>query len=114
MGMKVIKKFIQTIEVLFAEGKLSLWEHHLLLKNGKIIPFEANVAVLKDKDRNSIGTLISFRDLTERKKAELDLQQAYSELQEAKEYLENIISTSVDGIIITDPQGTITRVNEVS
>ncbi len=111
-GNESYKKVIQTIEVLFAEGKLSLWEHYLLRRNGKIIPFEANVAVLKDKDRNSIGTLISFRDLTERKKAELDLKQAYSELQEAKDYLENIISTAVDGIIITDPQGNISRVNE--
>ena len=102
----------QTLEVLFTAGKVSRWEHHLLLQNGKVIPFEANVAVLKDRNGNSIGTIISFRDLTERKKAELDLQQAYSELQEAKEYLENIISTAVDGIIIADPQGTIIRVNE--
>jgi PAS domain S-box-containing protein len=111
-GNESYKKVIKTIEVLFAEGKLSLWEHYLLQKNGKIIPFEANVAVLKDKDGNSIGTIISFRDLTERRKAELNLKQAYSELQEAKEYLENIISTAVDGIVITDPQGNISRVNE--
>ena len=105
MGKKSYRKkfYSQTLEVLFTEGKVSLWEHYLLLKNGKVIPFEANVAVLKDRDGNSIGTVISFRDLTERKKAELDLKQAYSELQEAKEYLENIISTAVDGIIITDP-----------
>ena len=102
----------QTLEELFTAGKVSLWEHHLLLQNGKVIPFEANVAVLKDRNGNSIGTIISFRSLTERKKAEFDLKQAYGELQEAKEYLENIISTAVDGIIITDSQGTITRVNE--
>jgi len=111
-GDESYKKVIQTIEVLFAEGKLSLWEHYLLRKNGKVIPFEANVAVLKDKDGNSIGTIISFRDLTERRKAELNLKKAYSDLREAKEYLENIISTAVDGIIITDPQGNISRVNE--
>jgi PAS domain S-box-containing protein len=97
-GDENFSKVIETIELVFAEGKLSSWEHHLLLKNGKVIPFEANVAVLKDKDGNSTGTVISFRDLTERKKA--------------KEFLENIISTSVDGIITTDPKGTITRVNE--
>ena len=102
----------QTLEELFTAGKVSLWEHHLLLQNGKVIPFEANVAVLKDRNGNSIGTIISFRDLSEKKKAELDLKQAYGELQEAKEYLENIISTAVDGIIITDPQGNISRVNE--
>lgn len=111
-GEENYKKVIQTIEILFTEGKLFLWEHYILLKNGRIIPFEANVAVLKDKDGNSIGTLISFRDLTERKKAELDLKKAYSELQEAKEYLENVFLTAVDGIIITDPKGTINRVNE--
>ena len=108
-GDENVNKVIETIGLVFAEGKLSSWEHHLLLKNGKVIPFEANVAVLKDKDGNSIGTVISFRDLTERKKAELELQNAYGELQEAKEFLENIISTSVDGIITTDPYGTIKR-----
>jgi PAS domain S-box-containing protein len=111
-GDENFSKVIETIGLVFAEGKLSSWEHHLLLQNGKVIPFEANVAVLKDKDGNSIGTVISFRDLTERKKAELELQKAYGELQKAKEFLENIISTSVDGIITTDPKGSITRVNE--
>jgi PAS domain S-box-containing protein len=111
-GDENVNTVIETIGLVFAEGKLSSWEHHLLLKNGKVIPFEANVAVLKDKDGNSIGTVISFRDLTERKKAELELQSAYGELQEAKEFLENIISTSVDGIISTDPYGTIKRINE--
>ena len=111
-GEESYTKVIQTIEALFTEGKLSLWEHYLLLQNGKVMPFEANVALLKDKDGHSIGTIISFRDLTERRKAELDLKKAYSDLREAKEYLENIISTVVDGIIITDPQGSISRVNE--
>jgi PAS domain S-box-containing protein len=111
-GDENFSNVIETIGLVFAEGKLSSWEHHLLIKNGKVIPFEANVAVLKDKDGNSIGTVISFRDLTERKKAELELQKAYGELQEAKEFLENIISTSVDGIITTEPKGTITRVNK--
>lgn len=53
-----------------------------------------------------------MRDLKEKKLADKKLDKAYSELQEAREYLENIISTSADGIVITDPQGTITRVNE--
>ena len=66
----------------------------------------------KDKKGNNIGAVSCYQDLTERKKAELELKQAYCELQEAKEYLENVISTTVDGIIITDPQGMITRVNE--
>jgi len=111
-GDENVNTVIETIGLVFAEGKLSSWEHHLLLKNGKVIPFEANVAVLKDKDGNSIGTVISFRDLTEREKSELELKKAYGELQEAKEFLENIISTSVDGIISTDPYGTIKRINE--
>ena len=46
-----------------------------------------------------------MRDITERKKAE-------KEIQEARDFLENIINNSVDGIMIVDPQGYITRVNE--
>ena len=46
-----------------------------------------------------------MRDITERKNAE-------KEIKEARDFLENIINNSVDGIMIVDPQGYIVRVNE--
>jgi PAS domain S-box-containing protein len=102
----------QTLEILFAEGKVSLWKHYILLKNGGVIPIEANVGVLRDKDGSNMGTVLSFRDLTGKKIAERELNKAYQESQEAKEYLENIFSTALDGIVTVDPKGVITRCNE--
>jgi PAS domain S-box-containing protein len=63
------------------------------------------MSVLKDKNGDRRGSVIIARDITERKRAE-------KETKETKEFLENIFRTSVDGIIVTDPQGFITMTNE--
>ena len=109
---KTVQRIWEMLEVVFNTGKLSSWCHYLKPKSSRIIPYELSVSLLKDKEGNNIGMVLSFRDLTERKMAELKLNTAYGELQEAKDYLENIISTAVDGIITVDPKGTIIRTNE--
>lgn len=50
------------------------------------------------------GSLVILRDITERKKAEV-------ETKKARDFLENIFKTSVDGIMVTN-KGRITMVNE--
>jgi len=109
---KTVQRIWEMLEVVFNTGKLSSWCHYLKPKSSRIIPYELSVSLLKDKEGNNIGMVLSFRDLTERKMAELKLNTAYGELQEAKDYLENIISTAVDGIITVDSKGTIIRTNE--
>ncbi|MCK5010507.1 MAG: PAS domain S-box protein, partial [Deltaproteobacteria bacterium] len=46
-----------------------------------------------------------FRDISERKKAE-------TEIREGKEFLENLFKTSSDAILVTDPKGETTMVND--
>jgi len=95
----------EMIEKLFEEGKISNWESYYRRKDKKIVPVEVNIAYLYNEEGDIIGSVGINRDITERRKAE-------KEIREAKEYLENLFKTSSDAIMVTDPQGTITMVND--
>jgi PAS domain S-box-containing protein len=60
---------------------------------------------LFDDEKNMTGALSVNRDITERRKAE-------AELRKTKDYLENIIESSIDTITISDSAGKITKVNK--
>ena len=92
-------------EKLFAEGIVTNWESYYLRKDGKIVPIEMSVALLYDNKKAHVGSVAIARDITERKRA-------VKELKETKDYLDNIIENSLDGIIIGDSTGNIVRVND--
>ncbi|KPJ61140.1 MAG: hypothetical protein AMJ42_01235 [Deltaproteobacteria bacterium DG_8] len=60
---------------------------------------------IKDEKGNIVGILGIFWDVTDRIRAE-------EELVKTKDFLDNIIESSLDSIVITDWKGCITRVNE--
>jgi len=93
------------VENFFEAGAITNWDSYYLRKDKKIVPVEVNLAYIYDEQGAIIGSVGINRDITERKKAE-------RKLKEAKDFLENVFKTSADGIILTDPQGKITRVNE--
>ncbi|KPJ62014.1 MAG: hypothetical protein AMJ42_00335 [Deltaproteobacteria bacterium DG_8] len=96
---------IEKANELFEKGKVTNYELYLIHKDGKIVPIEATISVLKDQQGERRGSIAICRDITERKKAE-------EEIKESRDFLENIFKTSADGIIVTDSQGFITMVNE--
>jgi PAS domain S-box-containing protein len=73
-------------------------------KNGDRFPAISVVTALRDTSGNVTGFLEIVRDLTRRKALE-------RELRETKEFLENIMESSVDPIVTTDLQGKITYLN---
>ena len=74
-----------------------------LRKGGQEFPFEGSAFFLEINGEDILTVIL--RDITERKKAE-------TEIREAKEFLENLFTTSSDAILVTDPQGNVTMVNE--
>ncbi len=91
-------------EELFSQGKVTNWESYLLNRSNRVIPVELSMVLLApDKDSPPAAVAI-IRDISERKKAERNLQ-------EAKEFNEKVIESSRDGIIISNAQGTIVSVN---
>jgi PAS domain S-box-containing protein len=86
------------------EKRVSDWGSYLLRKDGKVVPVEQSIVSLRDEAGEVIGAVGVLRDVTEKGKAEKDLR-------ETKEFLERVIESSGDGILITDDKGVIISVN---
>ncbi|OPX37750.1 MAG: hypothetical protein B1H12_04165, partial [Desulfobacteraceae bacterium 4484_190.2] len=74
---------------------------------GRIIEFNKGaekITAIKDPSGKTTGFVEIVRDLTRRRTLE-------KELTETKEFLENILDSSVDGIVTTDLKGKITYLN---
>jgi len=79
-------------------------EMTLIRKNGNRFPALATITAIKDPSGKITGFVVIARDLTRRR----DLER---ELRETKEFLENIMESSVDVIVTTDLKGKITYIN---
>lgn len=73
-------------------------------KNGRRFPVHSTVTVIRDPAGKATGFVEIARDITVRKTLE-------RQLRETKEFLENIMESSVDGIVTTDLKGKITFLN---
>jgi diguanylate cyclase (GGDEF)-like protein/PAS domain S-box-containing protein len=79
-------------------------ENPVLTKSGEERIIAWHNTVITDDTGTIIEILSSGEDITEHKKAE-------QELMEAKEFLENIFTTTADGIMVSDSKGYVVRVN---
>ena len=106
-----------------AKGKVRDLEIDYLDREGRITPVEINGTLTHTADGLVIICLVN--DITSRRKLEAELQDAYegleakiaertAELEEAKEYLENIFENSPDVISIADEYGRYTRLSKKS
>lgn len=75
-----------------------------LRRGDKSFPAHTSVTAMTDPTGRTTGFLEIIRDLTQRKTLE-------KELRETKEFLENIMESSVDGIVTTNLKGKITYMN---
>jgi PAS domain S-box-containing protein len=79
-------------------------EYEIITEDGKIVPVETSVTVMKDADGKVIGLVAITNDITERKKAE-------KRLQESEEKLRVMFGSITDGVIVTDLTGTVVEAN---
>jgi PAS domain S-box-containing protein len=87
-----------------AEGVCEL-EMTRMRKSGERFPVLTTITAIMDPASNrAVGFVEIVRDITARKKLE-------RELRETKEFLENIMESSVDGILTTDLKGRLTYTN---
>ena len=96
--------FIQEISRKVEAEGMTEYELERIRKDGAFFQAHAIVTALKDSSGKILGFLEIARDITEK----LTLEK---ELRETKDYLENIVHSSVDAIVTTDPKGRITFVN---
>ena len=107
--IQIDKKFSDYIkssmDSFLEKGKLHNIMGFQLRKDGKVVPVEDNMVFLLGDNGERIGAFAVIRDITEREKI-------LKESRERKEFLENIIESSLDGIVVSDNVGYITRVNK--
>ena len=83
------------------------WTEETLLrqhKNGHVFPAISTITCLKEAKGHSGGILEITQDVP-------NLFRLEKELKDSKNFLENILSSSIDAIVTTDPKGHITYAN---
>ena len=86
------------------------FEFWAVRKNGEIFP--KDVVINKGKYNGKDVLITTARDITEHKKAELQLLNAKEEADRSREYLDNIINNMGDPVFVKDDQSRILVVNE--
>ncbi len=64
-------------------GPTLVVENALTAKNGRTIPIEQSISAFSDARKHSLGSVLIFRDITRRKRAEADLLASRDRLQKA-------------------------------
>jgi PAS domain S-box-containing protein len=107
IGEEFFTEQISLVNRLFEEGRISGHEFYLKRKDDKLIITEATMSILKEQNGARRGTVSIFRDISERKEAD-------KKIRGARDFLENLFKTSTDAIIVADPVGAISMVNDAT
>jgi PAS domain S-box-containing protein len=94
----MVSKFLE-------ESHVTNWEDYYFNKNGKLVPVEQNIVCLYNNASERIGAVAIVRDITEKKRNE-------QQLRKTKDNLNNILESSLDGIVVSDSTGNIVKANK--
>jgi PAS domain S-box-containing protein len=87
---------------------VGLANHTVLIgKNGTETPIDDSGSPIRDPEGNTLGAVLIFRDITERKRAE-------EAIHEQREWFRVTLSSIDDAVIATDTNGAVTFVNHVA
>ncbi len=88
-----------------AEGSITNYELTLRTHSGQLVLVSLNASVFRDAENNVRGIFAVARDVTEQHRLE-------GQLQEQQNYSRSLIEASVYSLVMVDPQGHITDVND--
>ena len=97
------EKFLSRIEEIYAFSPPETFDL-LELADGKLFERFSRIQVIEERD---VGRVWSFRDITERKRAE-------QELRQQREWFEVTLSSIGDAVITTDIEGKVTFLNPMA
>ncbi len=94
----------QRITEFLETGTVVNWETFYFCKDKTVLPVEQNIFCIYNKEGERCGAVAILRDITQRRRAE-------KELRETKEFLEKVIASTKDGILIVDDTGHVLSAN---
>ncbi|MFA4911909.1 MAG: PAS domain S-box protein [Desulfobacteria bacterium] len=101
-GMEEAKKLERIVR---ERENLENYEIDYIAEDGKTVSAIVSASLLRDVHGNVIGTLGVAKDITEKKRLE-------NEIRETRDFMENIVESSIDGITTTDNKGIITFISK--
>jgi len=90
------------------------YENPVLTRDGEERIVAWHNTILRDEDGKIYATLCSGEDVTEHRRAEDALRKSEKQLKETKEYLDNIIESSADAVVVVDMDGTVRSWNKAA
>jgi len=100
-----IERAMVSMQKALEQDSVTVEEYSMLKADGSEFPVELNAKVLKDASGNRVGLVSILRDITERKRAEEEIQRAWAELDQ-------IFETAADGMRVVDKDFNVLRVNQ--
>lgn len=100
------------VERVLQEGTIAALANHTVLisRTGREIPIDDSAAPVRTEDGRVVGTVMVFRDITERRQIERERAQR----ERVSRQLAAIVESSHDAILGTDLEGTITAWNRAA
>jgi PAS domain S-box-containing protein len=95
-----------------SRGIEDIYELTYVRKDGSRFPAIVSVTVLRDANEMNIGYLLIGTDNTARKQVEADQALLDQRLRDQQFYTRSLIESNVDALMMTDPQGIISDVNQ--
>ncbi len=83
--------------------------HHS--KDGRVFPVEVSLC---HTDQDGGRVIALARDISERKRAEEEQRQTLRDAQEAKQQVDNILSSVADGLVVTNRRRRVTHINRTA
>lgn len=95
-----------------SHGIEDIYELTYVRKNGSRLPAMASVTALRDADNKIIGYLLIGTDNTARQQVEESQARFDKRIRDQQFYTRSLIESNIDALMMTDPQGIITDVNQ--
>lgn len=96
-----------------AEGRIVGLANHtrLMTKDGRHFPIDDSAAPIRDSDGHLTGAVLVFRDVTERKEAERELEASVERFRNLHDYSWSVMNNLAEGLYTVDSQGLVTFIN---